>query len=232
VVIDFGWITYHWEATDLAAAEQLAAELVNEGVEVAAMYRPRGPSDADIHWAQNCDGTINYDYLCFAYEDSVAWGAQWGTEILNGLPSVNKVIIYNLLAPCCCELCQGGQGAVYAEQFIERCRLEWDAVCPGVQISHVGMGAEYANQVDFFCPFLIINREDDNPVDVNSLLDDLITPDTQPGHKPVIPLAKICWADATDNTTEDIINTIEACENRQRGFILWYYEWIFHRWDV
>ncbi|MHC4623242.1 MAG: peptidoglycan DD-metalloendopeptidase family protein [Planctomycetota bacterium] len=233
VVIDFAWITYHWPQTDLAAVEHLAAELVNEGIEVATMYRPRAlsPSDADIHWAQNCDGTIDpsHNRLCFAYEDSVAWGAQWGTDILNALPSINKVIIYNLLAPCCCPLCQGGQGAVYAEQFMERCRLEWDAVRPGVQIGHVGIGAEYANQVDFFCPFLMINRWGDiNPVDVNSLLDDLITPDTQPGHKPVIPLAKTCWADETDNTTEDIINTIEACENRETGFVLWYYEWIFH----
>jgi len=233
VVIDFAWITYHWPQTDLAAVEQLAAGLVNNGVQVAAMYRPRAlsPSDAPIHYARNCDGTIDpsHNHLCFAYEDSVAWGAQWGTQILNALPSVNKVIIYNLLATCCCQLCQGGQGAVYAEQFMERCRSEWNTVRPGVQIGHVGMGAEYADQVDFFCPFLMINRwGDTNPVDVNSLLDDLITPGSQPGNKPVIPLAKICWVDATDNTTEDVINTIESCENRQTGFVLWYYEWIFH----
>ncbi|MHC4153938.1 MAG: DNRLRE domain-containing protein [Planctomycetota bacterium] len=233
VVIDLAWITYHWPQTDLAAVEQLAAGLADNGVEVAAMYRPRAlsPSDADIHYAQNCDGTIDpsHNHLCFAYEDSAAWGAQWGTQILNALPSINKVIIYNLLAPCCCELCQGGQGAFYAEQFMERCRLEWGAVRPGVQIGHVGIGAEYANQVDFFCPFLMINRWGDiNPVDVNTLLDDLITPDSQPGNKPVIPLAKICWEDATDNTTEDIVNTVESCENRQTGFILWYYDWIFH----
>ena len=235
VVIDFHWITYHWPETDLAAVEQLAAELVNNGVQVAAMYRPRGPSDSNIHYAQNCDGTINNLYLCFAYEDSVVWGAQWGTQILNALPSVNKVIVYNLLVPCCCRLCQGGQGAVYAEQFMQRCRSEWSTVRPSVQIGHVGMGSEYADQVDFFCPFLIINREaDNNPVDVNSLLDDLITPGSQPGNKPVIPLAKICWVDATNNTTEDIINTIESCENRQTGFILWDFDWIFQtgRYDA
>ncbi|MHC4477487.1 MAG: peptidoglycan DD-metalloendopeptidase family protein [Planctomycetota bacterium] len=233
VVIDFAWITYHWPQTDLAAVEQLAAELVNYGVEVVAMYRPRAlsPSDAPIHYAQNCDGTTDpsHNHLCFAYEDSRTWGAQWGSDILNALPSVNKVIIYNLLAPCCCPLCQGGQGAAYAEQFMERCRLQWDAVCAGVQVGHVGLGAEYADQVDFFCPFLLINRwGDPNPVDVDALLDDLITPDTQPGHKPVIPLAKICWGSATDNTTEDIINAIESCQNRQTGFILWYYDWIFY----
>ncbi|MHC4616513.1 MAG: peptidoglycan DD-metalloendopeptidase family protein [Planctomycetota bacterium] len=231
VVIDFAWITYHWQWSDLAAVEQLVTELVLEGVQVAAMYRPRAlsPNDAPIHYARNCDGTIDpsHNHLCFAHEDSVTWGARWGTDILTALPSVDKVIVYNLLAPCCCPLCQGGQGALYAEQFMERCRLEWDAVRPGVQIGHVGIGAEYANQVDFFCPFLIINRADNNPVDVNSLLDDLITPDTQPGHKPVIPLAKICWGYATNNTTEDIVNTIEACDNRQRGFVLWYYDWIF-----
>lgn len=138
VVIDFAWITYHWPQTNLAAVEQLASELVSQGIAVAAMYRPRAlsPSDADIHYAENCDGTTDPDHnhLCFAYEDSVAWGAQWGTGILNALPSVNKVIIYNLLTPCCCPLCQGGLGAVYAEQFMERCRSEWDAVRPGVQV--------------------------------------------------------------------------------------------------
>ncbi|MHC4647979.1 MAG: hypothetical protein ACYTBJ_21170 [Planctomycetota bacterium] len=239
VVVDFGWITAHWPSTDLAVVEQLAGELVNDGVQVAAMYRPRAlsPNDAPIHYAQNCDGTTDpsHNHLCFAYEDSAAWGAQWGTDILNALPSVNKVIIYNLLAPCCCPLCQGGQGALYAEQFMERCGLEWDAVRPGVQIGHVGIGAEYAEQIDFFCPFLMVNRwADPNPVDVNALLDDLITPGSQPGNKPVIPLAKTFWGDATDNTTEDIVNTIEACENRQTGFILWYYDWIFYsgRYDA
>jgi hypothetical protein len=233
VVIDFAWVTYHWPQTNLAAVEQLASELVSQGVAVAAMYRPRAlsPSDAPIHYAQNCDGTTDpsHNHLCFAYEDSVAWGAQWGTDILNALPSLNKVIIYNLLAPCCRQECQGGQGAVHAEQFMERCRSEWDAVRPGVQVGHVGLDAEYANQVDFFCPFLSINRwGDTNPVDVGSLLDDLITPDSQPGNKAVIPLAKICWEGATDNTTEDIINTVETCENRQTGFLLWYYDWILH----
>lgn len=233
VVIDFAWITYHWPRTNLAAVEQLASELVSQGIAVAAMYRPRvlSPSEANIHYAENSDGStdLDHNHLCLAYEDSVAWGAQWGTGILNALPSINKVIIYNLLTPCCCQLCQGGQGAIYAEQFMQRCRTEWDAVRPGVQVGHVGLGAEYADQVDFFCPFLIINRWGyNNPVDVNSLLDDLITPDSQPGNKPVIPLAKICWETTTDNTTEDIINTIETCESRQTGFILWYYDWIFH----
>jgi hypothetical protein len=381
VVIDFAWITYHWPRTDLAAVEQFTDELVHNGVQVAVMYRPRAlsPNDTPIHYAQDCNGTIdpNHNHLCFAHEDSVAWGTQWGTDILNALPSVNKVIIYNLLAPCCCELCrvdEHAQGALYAEQFMERCRSEWDAVRPGVQIGHVGMGAEYAGQVDFFCPFLSINREpghDDRYVDVRGLLNQIfdeelhkgvlvkadesstgngavyfaskestegqrpllelhhdldwlgvnmagddrilfnfdlraVPPDAvleraelvldmteaylppveyfdlgvhkligcwsenqrfgwsdqpafesepsaiaaidpDPGikrlditdivrdlilleiyDKPVIPFAKTCWEPYTENTTEDIIYTIYTCDYEQTGFMLWYYDWIFH----
>jgi len=46
--------------------------------------------------------------------------------------------------------------------------------------------------------------------------------------KAVIPLAKICWASSTNNTTEDIVNMIKACNKEQTSYILWYYSWIFH----
>src|SRR5262245_8285817 len=49
VVIDWAWITAHWDRTDFAAVEELAKGLKSDGVEVAAMYRPRffaGEADA------------------------------------------------------------------------------------------------------------------------------------------------------------------------------------------
>ncbi|MEN8151460.1 MAG: hypothetical protein ABFS86_16710, partial [Planctomycetota bacterium] len=110
VVVDFSWITGLWPSTDFAAVEILAAALKKKGVEVVALYRPRvlRPSDADVHFAKDADGKTapGRNHLCFAHEDSVAWGARWGSEILRRLPSIDKVALYNLWSHCACEKCR------------------------------------------------------------------------------------------------------------------------------
>ncbi|MHC4478608.1 MAG: DNRLRE domain-containing protein [Planctomycetota bacterium] len=232
VVIDFSWITHHWERTDMKAVEELASRFQLSGIKVAVMYRPRALSsaDADIHFARNSDGTINKDHLhlCFAHEDSVKWGVQWGNRLLQALPSINSIIIYNLLAPCRCDRCKNNEGAVHATKFLQHCRSQWKAIRTQVQIGHVGQAAEYADQVDFFCPFLCVNRKNDSPVDTAALLEDVKTSMSNITNKPVIPLIKTNWGSATNNTTEDIINTIESYCCNQTGFILWYYAHLFH----
>ena len=48
------------------------------------------------------------------------------------------------------------------------------------------------------------------------------------GKNPIVPLMKICWAGATKNTTEDIAGLIQALDEANTGFLLWYYGWVFH----
>jgi hypothetical protein len=63
-------------------------------------------------------------------------------------------------------------------------------------------------------------------LDITDIVRDLILLEIY--DKPVIPFAKTCWEPYTVNTTEDIIYTIYTCDYEQTGFMLWYYDWIFH----
>lgn len=231
VVIDFAWITFHWPRTKLAEVERLAHGLRAEGVTVAAMYRPRGlsPQDAAIHWAKNADGTVspNHVELCFAYPDSVRWGAEWGRKILEGCPSINQIVLYNVLARCQCERCREGQGVQHAEAFVRTCAEQWHKLRPGVQVGHVGVGGEYAASVDFLCPFLALNRSaKDVPVDTRTLTAQLTAlKGTVP--RPVVPLIKVCWEDETRNDAQDIVHALDDCRGAGLPCLLWYYEWIF-----
>ena len=96
-------------------------------------------------------------------------------------------------------------------------------------VGHVGMGLEYAESLDFFCPFFILNRENSSQaVSTDKLTSEIRSLSYGAWGSPMIPLVKVCWADATQNTTEDVCNAIASCENEKLGFLLWYYTWVFH----
>jgi murein DD-endopeptidase MepM/ murein hydrolase activator NlpD len=235
VVFDFAWITNVWPRTRLPALRETCERLKRKGVRVAIMYRPRAssPNDAPIHFAQDKDGKVakNHNHLCFAHDDSQAWGAQWGTRILKEVPSVDTIIIYNLLSICECPDCRGGKGAASTKKFIERCRSEWSKVRPGVQIGHVGVGDEYVESVDFFCPFVGVNRDGAQgslPPFPNLRFEQYRA--AHPG-KWMAPLLKTCWVEATNNTTADVVQSLKDCKENKTGFLLWYYCWLFHSHD-
>jgi len=239
VVIDFAWITYHWPRADMEVIGDVCRTLQREGVQVAAMYRPRvlRPEEAPIHYAQNADGTIGrtHNDLCFAHEDSIAWAVQWGVQIRSALPSVDRIILYNLRPSCRCPDCRGGKGIAHVARFLARCRSECRKAAPFIQIGHVGVGDEYADAVDFFCPFLCVNRTAGSSPDFDREVARLVRLRSAHKDKPMIPLVKVCWEADTDNTSSDIISAIRKCDAAGTGFVLWYYEWIFrsadHRYD-
>ena len=41
VIIDWAWITYHWNVTDLTQVNRFVDKMAAQNVKVAAMYRPR-----------------------------------------------------------------------------------------------------------------------------------------------------------------------------------------------
>ncbi|NQT16012.1 MAG: M23 family metallopeptidase [Planctomycetes bacterium] len=235
VIVDFAWITHHWPRTDKKAVERLCAELKKRGVDVAVMYRPRvlRPSEADVHYAESKDGAVadSHNELCFAREDSQAWGAAWGAKLLEALPSISRVILYNLRSPCHCPLCREGKGRSHVADFLERCRREWSGLRPGLEIGHVGLGAEYEEQVDLLYPFLPLIRQGGSAVDVSGHLERLAGLKSTARAKPVVPLVKIDWGTATNTTTEDVIDSIRQCEDTGSGFILWHYDRILHDGD-
>ena len=232
VVFDFAWVTAHFDRTDFGKLEALAGALADRGVVVAAMYRPRAlrREDADVHYAMDAEGRIPEEHLdlCYSHEDSVAWGLSFGRGILERCPSIRHLILYNLRSPCACELCRDGQSAAHVSNFLEACRREWKKVRPGVRIGHVGGGDEYADRLDFLLPFLSVQRSTpDRPVDVPAELARIAALRSRVAPKPVVPLAKVCWENATENTTEDVAAAIRESDAAMSGFLLWYYGWIF-----
>jgi murein DD-endopeptidase MepM/ murein hydrolase activator NlpD len=234
VVFDFAWITSVWPRTRMPALRETCERLKQKGVRVAIMYRPRAssPKDAPIHFARDKDGKVaeNHNHLCFAQDDSQAWGAQWGTRILKEVPSVDTIIIYNLLSTCECPECRGGKGMAFTAKFLRRCRSEWSQVRPGVQIGHAGVGDEYVEAVDFVCPFVGINRDERDAMPPFPQLRFEQLRKTHP-RKWMAPLLKTCWVEATNNTTADIVQSLKDCERTQTGFLFWYYSWVLHSDD-
>ncbi len=232
VVADFAWITHHYTRTDLEAVRDLARRLEERGVEMAVMYRPRvlNPKEAAIHCAVDETGRIASDHnsLCFAHEDSLEWGADWGKRLLEALPGVRTVILYNLGASCRCELCREGRAEEHTARFLERCRADWREICPDVRLGHVGIAGEYADQVDLLCPFVSVNRDGGPAPDLPLLLARAVALRATVPSKAVVPLIKACWADQTDNATEDIAASIRECDKAGGSFLLWYYDWVFH----
>jgi murein DD-endopeptidase MepM/ murein hydrolase activator NlpD len=235
VVIDFAWITGVWPQTKMAGLSAVCEQLRRKNVRVAAMYRPRAlrPEDARIHFAQDADGKIatNHLHLCLAHDDSQTWGAQWGTRILTAIPSVDTIIIYNLLSVCQCPDCRE-KGPALATQFLKRCRSEWSRVRPGLRVGHVGVGDEYVDAVDFFCPFVGVNHDrgqEQTPLEFPGQR--LGQFRTAHADKWMAPLLKTCWMNETHNSTTDIVETLGNCRQNKTGFLLWYYEWVLHSQD-
>jgi murein DD-endopeptidase MepM/ murein hydrolase activator NlpD len=236
VVFDFAWITGTWGRAKWDALRETCAELKKKDVQVAFMYRPRALSrdDARVHFARDRDGKVgdSHLHLCFAHADSQAWAAQWGSRILKEIPALDTLIIYNLLSVCQCPDCRDGKGAAFAEKFLNRCRTDWSRVRPGVQVGHVGVGDEYVDVVDFFCPFVGVNHErgqEQTPLEFpQGRLEQFRTAHPKQW---MAPLLKVCWVEATHNSTRDIVQTVQDCERNKTGFLLWYYEWILHSKD-
>jgi murein DD-endopeptidase MepM/ murein hydrolase activator NlpD len=235
VVFDFAWITGTWQRTRIEALRDACQRLKKKGVRVAVMYRPRvlSPKEAEVHCAVDKDGKVaaNHNHLCFAHDDSQAWGAQWGSRILKEIPSLDTIILYNLLGTCECPQCRSGKAAATVTAFLKRCRSEWGRIRPGVKIGHVGMGDEYADAVDFLCPFVGVNREKPGDADDAPLAfpqDKLERIRAAHAKQWMAPLLKVCWQSQTNNSTADVVQTLQSCQENKTGFLVWYYEWILH----
>ena len=235
VVFDFAWITYHWPRTRMDVLRELSDRLHKENVRTAVMYRPRllRPTEAEVHLAHTEDGSVpeSHNELCLAYEDSQSWGCAWGTRALATLPSVDRVILYNLRPSCRCPECREGRSAEHAARFLRRCRVEWNKVRPGVEIGHVGVAGQYAGQVDRLFPFVVVNPQTDAPLRADDLLREFAQCRAAHPNKAMTPFLKICWASETRNSTNDVVQSIRGCDRAAAGFLLWYYEWVFHSED-
>ncbi|MHC4600404.1 MAG: DNRLRE domain-containing protein, partial [Planctomycetota bacterium] len=139
------------------------------------------------------------------------------------------VLLYNVQPTCRCEDCAGDAGRKHAEAFVVACREKWRKVRPSARIGHVGVELEYANLVDSLHPFLSVQRKTEGtPVDADGLVTRAKKLVKNAKSKPVVPLAKICWASATKNKTEDVVSILRSSRKHGISCLLWYYGWVFH----
>ena len=217
VVLDFAWISYHWPRTT-ESTERLVELLQAAEIEVAVMFRPRvlNQREADIHYLNGGPNSRINLSPDFQYEDSLQWGAAWGEKILKRFPTINKILVYNLLGP-----------RLSARDFLERCREEWTEIRENVSLGHVGPVDQLEDVLDVAFPFLSVNRLDGELIPLEPEAN-AIAKVSQAIGPSVIPFVKVDWAQSTKGTTEDVVAAIKACEEINKAFLLWHYDVLFN----
>jgi len=175
LIIDFAWITYHWEQTKFEEVNRLLESAKKAGITVAVMYRPRFLSDPTVLTQVDEKGRNDFQHgFEINYFDSKArqWGIEWGNKILTKCPGVDEIIIYNPRnldkSPQTIELekknPQARDDAIW--QFMREARRAWSAQKAGVRIGVTAMqDADFwkrgVDLIDSAYPFLCV-RNDEN----------------------------------------------------------------------
>lgn len=154
VVIDWAWITAHWNRTDFPALSRFLELMAAENVPVAAMYRPRflhNPT-VPIQTDQSGKPATSHGYsICFSSPEARQWGISWGTRILQKLPQIEEIIVYNPLNQCECAACkEAAEGESYAHYdavwgFLAEAKAAWREQRPGVKL-----GVVFVNDPEFW----------------------------------------------------------------------------------
>jgi len=170
VVIDWAWITAHWEKTDFPALNRFIQLMVEQGVPVAAMYRPRFLNSPTVPIQVDAAGkpaTSHGYYICFSSPEARRWGISWGGKILQKCPQINEVISYNPLNQCQCPTCRAAAEInPYARydgvwKFMAEAKAAWQKQNPNVKlgvvfVSDIEFWKRGAQIVDAAHPFLFI----------------------------------------------------------------------------
>ena len=123
VVIDWAWITFHWDKTDFSAVNALVDALSSRGIPFAAMYRPRfiGDPTVPVQIRPGAEETGRYE-ICYSSPEARRWGIQWGERILQRCPRFDEIIVYNPINTCQCPQCV----AAAAESAAGRFGVVWE----------------------------------------------------------------------------------------------------------
>lgn len=148
LVIDWAWITYHWERTKFDEVNRLIESAKHAGIAVAAMYRPRFLSDPTIPTQVDKNGKNDpQDGFEINYSDPEArkWGIEWGNEILTKCPGFDEIIIYHPrnmdMSPKTLELEKKNPNARNDAiwQFMREARQAWGSRKLGLRLGVVAM---------------------------------------------------------------------------------------------
>ena len=180
VIVDWAWITAHWDATNFPALNRFIEIMAADGVPVAAMYRPRFLKDPTVPVQVDRAGkaaTSHGFYICFSSPQARQWGAAWGTRILQRCPRISEIIIYNPLNQCRCPAClEAARHAPFAHydavwKFLAEAKAAWREQRPGAKLGVVFVNdPEFwrrgAGVLDAAHPFLFVQDDTDMAKDM------------------------------------------------------------------
>lgn len=148
LVVDWAWITYHWEQTKFDEVNRLIESAKHAGITVAAMYRPRFLSDPTVPTQVDENGKNDFEHgFEINYSDPKArqWGIEWGSKILAKCPGFDEIIIYNPRnldkSPQTIELEKQNHNARNDAiwQFVREARQTWSTQKAGVRVGMAAM---------------------------------------------------------------------------------------------
>ena len=237
VVIDWAWITYHWDKTDFPALNRFLELMAAQGVPVAAMYRPRFLDQPTVPTQVDVTGkpaASHGYYICFSSPEARQWGISWGTRILQQCPQINEIIIYNPLNQCQCPVCHAAaRDNPYAHydavwKFLAEAKAAWRAQKASVKLGVVFVSdPEFwrrgAQVVDVAHPFLFVMDDTDMPRDAAAAgaIRDLL-----PG-KMGSCLAKVTWGPEDKVSPARLSEFDRAAAAAGLPYFFWTFETLF-----
>ena len=233
VVVDWAWITYHWNRTDFAAVNKFLDLMAAKKVPVAAMYRPRFLSNPTVATQVGVDGKPGVDHAQICYSDASArkWGISWGEKILEKCPSFREIIIYNPTNVCRCPKCtaasaKGSHTAVMG--FLSEAKSAWKAKQPEAKLGVVYMPAPDFWKaglpiIDVAHPYLRIKSDIDPAKDVANIK----TVRAILGEKMGSCLGKITWEPPDKVSIEKLKTVDDLARKAGISYFFWTYDTLF-----
>jgi len=110
LIVDFGWITWSWNASDFDAVHRLVNASNQRYIPIWLMYRARTLTGEyeNLQHQIHRNGEVDDRYICFSDSDCRNWSISWANKLLNNYPTAEGLILYNpnFLSDCCyCPTC-------------------------------------------------------------------------------------------------------------------------------
>jgi len=237
VVLDWAWITAHWEGTNADALARFLDLLAARNVPVAAMYRPRFLDQPTVPIQTDAAGKPAFGhgyYICFSSPAARQWGIAWGTKILRKFPQLNEIIIYNPLNQCQCDACvRAAKGNPYAHydavwKFLAEAKATWREQRPGVKLGVVFVNdPEFwkrgAGILDVAHPFLFVTADADLQKDAAEAR---ACRDLLPGTAGSC-LAKVTWGPNDKVSPARLAEFDRVATDAGLPYFLWTYDTLF-----
>jgi len=234
VIIDWAWVTFHWERTDFKSVRELVTRLRQKKVEVAAMYRPRFLGAPSVPEQVAADGQPAFShghYPCYSSPAARQWATRWGTMILEQCPGFEELILYNPLDLCQCPACRQAKRESPHDPvwtFLAEAKRTWRQKKPTFKL-----GVVYNPQPDFWArgreiadsarPFLSVL---DN-ADLNSNAAAILEVQRLLGNKPAASLAKVTWG-PEDRLSLNTLSELQRISQAKRiPYVLWTFDSLF-----